>query len=112
MGNNQNRMKQAVTYLRVSTQEQAQNFSLDNQKDLTHAKAEKDGYTVVHDFTDAGASAKDTDRPQLKELLKFCTDKKNNVDAVFVYKWDRLSRSQLDFLTLRQLFAQHGVSII
>jgi site-specific DNA recombinase len=105
-------MKICVSYLRVSTVEQTQNFSLSNQRDIINAKAKKDGYELIKEFEDAGESAKNTDRPQLQELLKFCTNKSNSVDAVYVYKWDRFSRSQLDFLTLRQLLAQHGVSLI
>lgn len=105
-------MKRCVSYLRVSTTEQITNFSLDNQRDFINEKATREGYEIIKEFEDAGESAKNTDRPQLQELLKFCTNKKNNIDSVFVYKWDRFSRSQLDFLTLRQLLSQHGVSLI
>jgi site-specific DNA recombinase len=105
-------MKYAVTYLRVSTTEQVDNFSLDNQFEQTHKKAEKDEYIIVKDFKEEGQSAKTTNRPALKELLSYCIDKKNNISAVYVYKWDRFSRNQLDFLSLRHMLSQHGVGLI
>lgn len=45
-------------------------------------------------------------------LLAYCADKKNEISAVLVYKWDRLARNQLDFLTLRQVLSQRGISLV
>lgn len=104
--------KYAVGYERVSTSEQTTNFSLDNQKEEVEKKALRESYILKHHFVEAGQSAKDTNRPALQELLKYCFDKKNDISAVIVYRWDRLSRNQLDFLTLRQVFSKHGISLL
>jgi site-specific DNA recombinase len=104
--------KYAVAYVRVSTTEQVDNFSLGSQQEEVERKAQRDGYILQRVFKEPGQSAKDTNRPELQALIKYCLDKKNKITAVIVYKWDRLSRSQLDFLTLRQLFAQHGISLL
>ena len=106
-------MKYAVSYVRVSTLEQVDNFSLDNQGEQIHRIADKEGYVIKKEFKEEGQSAKTTtNRPALQELITYCMDKKNEIGAVFVHKWDRLSRNQLDFLSLRHLLSQHGVALI
>ncbi len=105
-------IKYAVGYERVSTSLQTDNFSLDSQKDIIHKKADKEGYVIKHDFIEKGESAKTTDRPELQKLLKYCTDKNNNISAVPIYKWDRLCRNQLDFLLIRRDLSKFGVSLI
>ncbi len=103
--------KIGIAYLRVSTKEQVENFSLDNQLELIQRKAIQEGYTLSKIFREEGESAKTTDRTELKDLIKYATSKKNNVKAIFIYKYDRLNRNQLDFLLLRKMFASHGISL-
>lgn len=104
--------KLAVAYLRVSDPTQVKNFSLDNQQDLIENKAEQEGYQIIKTFREEGESAKTTNRHKLQELIKFVTDPKSKISAVFVYKYDRLNRNSLEFQLLRQMFAKLGISII
>ncbi len=105
--------KRAVLYLRVSTEEQVDNFSLDTQEDICKKEAEKRGYQVVEMFREEGRSAKSiTGRPTLIELLEYCRKHKNNVQAVFVYRLDRVSRITADYLAIRKKLAENGVMII
>ncbi len=87
--------KRAVIYCRVSTTEQAkEGNSLITQERACREYAERTGYTVTKVFVDSGESAKTADRPELKEMLSFCSKAaKNNISAVIVYKLDRLARN-------------------
>ena len=59
----------AVTYLRVSTKEQAEmgghaeGFSIPSQRLAVERQAETIGAIIVEEFTDAGESARSADRP-------------------------------------------------
>jgi DNA invertase Pin-like site-specific DNA recombinase len=65
--------KQAVIYLRVSTEEQVENYSLDTQSDICRKEAERRSLPVLRVFREEGRSAKTiTERPTLIELLEFC----------------------------------------
>ena len=67
----------AVSYLRVSTREQAERggteegFSIPAQREANARKADELGARVVREFVDAGESARSADRDGLKEMLAF-----------------------------------------
>lgn len=105
--------KKAVIYLRVSTEEQVDNFSLDTQEDICRKEAAKRGYEVVEVFREEGKSAKFIlGRPVLISLLEYCRKNKNKVQAVFVYRLDRISRQTADYLAIRKKLAEKEVTII
>lgn len=63
----------AVIYVRVSTGDQANGpCNLSNQEGRCRNYCNRQGLSVVEVFTDPGESARDTDRPQFQEMLKFC----------------------------------------
>jgi len=86
-------------YIRVSTQEQAnEGYSVGEQTDRLKKYAEAMHWDIYKIYVDPGYSGGNTDRPGLNELIK---DVKTGViDKVVVYKLDRLSRSQKDTLIL------------
>lgn len=102
-------MKVAL-YLRVSTREQIENYSLPNQEDKLRAFCKAKGYEVHDVYKDGGHSGAHKDRPDLNRLLSDVKQKKVNI--VMVYKLDRLSRSQKDTLDLIETFVQLGVDFI
>ncbi len=105
--------KKSVLYLRVSSEEQVDNFSLDTQEDICRREAEKRGYSVIEVFKEEGRSAKTIAlRPELLNLLEYCRKNKGKVEAVFVYRIDRMSRQTSDYLVLRKKFAEYGVTIV
>lgn len=86
-------------YVRVSTQEQAQNgYSVEEQTERLKKYSEAIGRIDYKIYTDGGFSGGNTDRPALQELINDI--KSHLIDKVIVYKLDRLSRSQLDTLYL------------
>ena len=86
---------QAVGYVRVSTERQAdQGVSRDAQDAKVRAMATVQGATLVGVIVDGGESAKSLNRPGLQRLLALVNGGK--VQAVIVAKLDRLTRSVKD----------------
>lgn len=105
--------KKAIIYLRVSTEEQVDNFSLNTQLDICKKEAEKRGYEIVEIFREEGRSAKNIKgRPVLISLLEYCRKNKNRIQAVFVYRLDRISRQTGDYLAIRKKLGENEITII
>ena len=92
----------AVGYIRVSTEDQTQGISLDNQRAKIKAYADLKDLQLIGIIEDAGISAKNLNRPGVQEVLKMARKKK--VEAVIVYKLDRLFRSTIDALETTKRF--------
>lgn len=83
-------------YVRVSTKEQLDGYSIDEQTERLKAYCKAKGFKKYKEYTDGGFSGGSLDRPALTQLLKDV--KSGKVKTVMVYKLDRLSRSQKDTL--------------
>lgn len=106
-------IKRAIIYLRVSTEEQVDNFSLDTQERICKQEAERRNMEIVQVFREEGRSAKNiAGRPMLVELLEYCRKNKNNIDALIIYRLDRLSRSTTDYLAIRKKLAECKIALI
>lgn len=105
--------KKAVIYLRVSTEEQVDNYSLDTQEEICRKEAIRRGYNIVEVFREEGRSAKTIlGRPVLIKLLEYCRKNKGAVHAMFVYRLDRVSRQTADYLAIRKKLAESEVIVI
>jgi site-specific DNA recombinase len=104
-------MKKAGIYIRVSTEEQVENYSIPAQTDrLTNFCKAKD-YTLVKKYVDPGHSGSCLNRPGMQELIMDVKNK--NIDVLIVHKLDRLSRSQKDTLYLiEDVFIPNDVAFI
>jgi site-specific DNA recombinase len=103
-------------YTRKSTEEGLeQEFnSLHAQRETAEAyiaSQHHQGWLALPERYDDGSySGGNLDRPALKRLLQDITAGK--IDAVLVYKIDRLSRSLLDFARIMEVFDQHQVAFV
>lgn len=105
-------LKRAVIYCRVSTKEQVdEGNSLNTQEKNCREYALKTGYEIIDKFIEQGESAKTTDRPELQKMMGYCAQKKNNINAVIIYKLDRISRNTDDYSQIRILLKRYGVEI-
>lgn len=78
-------MEKAVIYARVSSEEQAKHgFSIENQKKVCIEFAEKNGYFVDKVFVDEGKSAKNLERPEIQELMDYCSKKKHQYKVLLL----------------------------
>jgi len=95
----------AVTYLRVSTAEQAQKggenegYSIPAQREANLRKAEALDAVVVAEFVDAGESARKADRPALQQMLRHV--RQHPVTYCIVHKVDRLARNRADDVAIQ-----------
>ena len=101
----------AACYVRVSTENQLENYSIDEQIERLRAYCAAKDWTVYKVYTDGGYSGGNTERPALRQMIDDIHSRK--IDIVIVYKLDRLSRSQKDTLTLiEDEFLNSGVDFV
>ncbi|WP_068792146.1 recombinase family protein [Brevibacillus laterosporus] len=86
----------AALYIRVSTQEQIENYSIETQRERLEAYCKAKEWSIYDIYIDGGYTGSNINRPGLQRLLH----ELDKIDTVVVYKLDRLSRSQRDTLTL------------
>ncbi len=99
----------AIGYIRVSTEDQArEGVSLDNQRAKIRSYCELKDLDLMETIEDAGISAKNLNRPGAQRVLKLARKKK--VDAVIVYKLDRMFRSTVDALETTGQFDKWGIA--
>jgi site-specific DNA recombinase len=103
-------------YTRKSTEEglEQEFSSLDAQRECGEAyvksQAAEGWQCLTERYDDGGYSGGNMDRPALKRLL--ADIEAGKIDAVIVYKADRLSRSLLDFARIMEVFDRHQVAFV
>ena len=106
----------AVSYLRVSTKEQAEKggtdegYSIPAQREANRRKAAQLGATVIEEFVDAGESARKADRPELMRMIQYVTE--HQVNYCIVHKVDRLARNRADDVTIHLALRDAGVMLV
>lgn len=106
-------MSNAIIYTRVSTKNQAEEgYSLAGQEKDCKTFAEMNGYKVSKVFVEKGESAKTQDRTELQNLMKFCIANKKNIDAIIIWKIDRLTRDIRDFYRLQEFFTKLNIRVL
>ena len=112
--------KRAVSYLRVSTREQArrggrdEGFSIPAQRAANKRKALAMGAIIAKEFVEGGVSATTTRRPALQSMLTYLEEETaagRAIDYVIVHKLDRLVRNRYDDTTLGRRFDELGVRL-
>src|SRR5699024_3496804 len=99
-------MRTAI-YVRVSTDEQAkEGYSISAQLNKLKAYCVSQNWQIENVYTDDGVSAKDTNRPQLRQMIKDI--KEDKIDVVLVYRLDRLTRSVFDLYKLLETFDKYN----
>ena len=95
-----------VIYARVSTSAQ------DYTRQITELRkyAKKQNYEIVKEFSEKISGGKKVEeRAAIKEMLDFI--KTHKVNKVLIYECSRLSRRQLDFLSIIEQLTEAGVSL-
>ena len=106
-------MMRAALYARVSSEEQAEGYSLDAQIRACRKYAEEHSWTMLWEYVEEGRSARTDDinkRPQFKKMMEDAT---NHVfDVVIVHKLDRFSRNLRITLECFEQLGKANVSFI
>lgn len=99
-----------AVYVRVSTDDQRDNgYSIDSQLRMIKEYCEKNDYSIVDVYNDAGHSGKDLMRPEMQRLLADIKSKK--IDKLIAIKVDRLTRNNYDGFWLLNYCEEHDVKI-
>ena len=101
----------SIIYIRVSTKEQLEGYSLTFQERECKEFAERNGMKVLKVFSERGESAKTAKRPELQKLLEYITENKNGIDVIIVHKIDRLSRNVYETSNLGLIFSRLGIEL-
>lgn len=102
-------MKRAAIYARVSTDEQADNTSLDGQVELCRRYAENYDMEVVIIFREDFSGAYLEERPELARLLMMVRNRE--IDAVICKSSDRWSRDVSHTKSLKRILNRSGVEL-
>ncbi|MCU6798037.1 recombinase family protein [Paenibacillus sp. WQ 127069] len=101
----------AVVYTRVSTASQAEEgFSLQAQYENLIQYVRLQSWDLLRIYTDPGVSAKDLNRPGVKEMLEDL--KSGKFDAIVVHKLDRLTRNISDLYDLVELVNKKNIKLV
>ncbi|MCB0368632.1 MAG: recombinase family protein, partial [Bdellovibrionales bacterium] len=111
------KLKRIAFYIRVSTEEQANNpeGSIKNQEDRLHQmlklkNMESAFGEVAEIFIDRGKSGKDTKRKELQRLLSAIREGK--IDLLMTTELSRISRSIRDFSEIWELMQKHNCALM
>lgn len=103
-----NYIGRAIIYVRVSTDDQADNYSIDSQIAACRKYAEENSFSVIAVLQDVMSGAK-LDRPGLTQARELIRQK--HTDVLIVYCSDRLTRSLAHSLLLRDEFKAAGAVV-
>ncbi len=105
---------QAVAYIRVSSDEQVNNTSLDSQRKACLDYAKHNGIKLTGDdiYREEGVSAKLRDRPALAAMLDCCAKNKGKITHCIVYKVDRLARDSAVHHVIKATLAKSGTKLV
>ena len=102
----------AAIYIRVSTEEQVKHgISLSAQEEALENYSKALGYEISKIYRDKGKSGKDIKgRPEMRQLLEDAQNRK--LQAIFIYKLDRFSRSVKDLIETIEKLKEWGIDFV
>ncbi len=104
-------IRRVALYLRVSSVEQAKGHSLDSQRAELRAWAESEGWAIVGEYEDPGASGTSVQgRDGFQRMI--ADAQPEGFDAVLISRVDRFARSRRDSAVYKELLADHGVRVL
>jgi DNA invertase Pin-like site-specific DNA recombinase len=90
-----------AAYVRISSEDQVGNFSIDAQQRAIEAWVAAKGGVLVQMYKDEAQSGRTADRPAFQQMRKDA--RKGKFDAVVVHKFDRFARNRTDALAIKSL---------
>src|SRR5258708_13504811 len=100
--------KTAVLYARVSTDEQANNYSLPTQLEACRQLAQQKGYTILKEFQEDYTGTK-LQRPEFDKVQALV--EANKAQVVITHDVDRLARNLAHQIIIEEHFAKFGLTL-
>ncbi|GIL14735.1 MAG: recombinase RecD [Chloroflexota bacterium] len=99
-----------AAYIRISSEEQVGNFSVDAQRRAIDTWVQSQGGKIVHYYVDEAQSGRTADRPEFLNLRRDAKNKK--FDAIIVHKFDRFARNRTESLAIKSLLRHdYGIKV-
>jgi len=106
-------MKRAALYVRVSTEEQAnEGHSIPAQLKELHNYACANDLEVVAEYADEGKSGRTAERQQFQEMITAAKKKPRSFDVILIHKSDRFARNRDDAVIFKKLLKGCGIELI
>lgn len=104
-------MKDAISYVRISTKDQSQ-YSLEYQESAIRQYCKVNALNLIGLFKDNGERSYTFDRPDWKELEKFIK-KNKSVKYLIIYDHDRFSRNLAEaILKIKELYDKYNITVL
>ncbi len=101
----ENENLRAAIYIRVSTDEQAQEgYSLDAQKEILTNYCISQAWSISKIYDDYGYSGRNVKRPAYTQMIK----ESDNWDVILVVKMDRIHRNSRNFMEMMEELDSNG----
>ncbi len=94
-------MQRFAAYVRISSEEQVGNYSVEAQKRAIQAWVQAQGGQIVQMYVDEAQSGRTSERPEFQKMRQDA--RKGKFDALVVHKFDRFSRNRTDALAIKSL---------
>ncbi len=99
-----------AAYVRVSSDEQVGNYSIDAQKRAIDTWSVAQGGILVKTYVDEAKSGRNSDRAAFQEMRRDA--RKGKFDALVVHKFDRFARNRTESLAIKSLLrCDYGVKL-
>lgn len=102
-------MKKVAIMCRVSSDEQAKGYSLDDQLERLSNYCERMNYQIVYTIKE-DHSAKSFDRPEWNKLMGMIKSKELDIDQIIFTSWDRFSRNLTQALNMIERLRKIGIT--
>src|ERR1700722_20105703 len=104
---------QVALYIRVSTGRQAEHdLSIPDQRSQLQSWCRRQGYEIVTEFVEPGASAADDRRPVFQQMIERACDGDHAFGFIVVHSYSRFFREAFEQEFYFRKLAKHGVKII
>jgi site-specific DNA recombinase len=102
----------AFGYIRVSSEEQVKNYSLQNQQQAIESFCFERNIELLEIYREEGESAKTANRTQLNRLLSDCNSNSGNVELVIVHNFDRFARNAYDHVRIKMELKKVNIRLL
>ncbi len=102
-----------LIWARVSSREQREGYSIDAQLRANRERAQKNGWTIVREFSVAESAKRGAERIAFNQMIDWvkANAKRENLRAILSYKLDRVCRNMQDAVRMQELEDKYGVSL-
>ena len=105
--------RRVALYLRVSTGRQAAgDVSIPSQRDLTRRYCESQGWVVMEEFIESGASATDDRRPVFQRMIDQADSSEPRFDVICVHSFSRFYRNGAEMELCTRKLHKQGVEVV